>query len=86
MPKYRKKTVIIAAQQWSPDHPHPAVEYPIPGHEKQTIGSCHRYGRIETAEGEMLVHPGDWIVTHPQGGMYPYKNNVFEATYELVED
>lgn len=32
------------------------------------------------------VHPGDWIITGVKGEKYPCKPDIFEATYEAVED
>jgi len=41
---------------------------------------------IQTLEGDMKASPGDWIITGVQGEKYPCKPDIFESTYELVED
>jgi thioredoxin-like negative regulator of GroEL len=41
---------------------------------------------IETLEGTMTASPGDWIITGVNGERYPCKQDIFEKTYELVED
>lgn len=41
---------------------------------------------IKTSEGNMFVHPGDWIVTGVNGEKYSCKPDIFEKTYELVEN
>ena len=41
---------------------------------------------IKTLEGNMEVFDGDYIIKGIQGEYYPCKPNVFEQTYELVED
>lgn len=41
---------------------------------------------IETLEGRMHASPGDWIITGVNGEQYPCKPDVFEKTYESVED
>jgi len=41
---------------------------------------------IHTLEGTMLARPGDWIITGIKGELYPCKPDIFEATYEPVED
>lgn len=41
---------------------------------------------IETPEGRMRANPGDYIITGIAGERYPCKPEIFEATYELVED
>lgn len=62
MPKFRKKPVVIEAEQ-TPER----VE-------------------IHTLEGTMVAEPGDWIITGVQGERYPCKPDIFEETYEKVED
>lgn len=44
------------------------------------------YCDIETLEGVMRVNPGDWIITGVKGEKYPCKYDIFEMTYEPVED
>jgi hypothetical protein len=41
---------------------------------------------IPTLEGVMLGVEGDWIIRGVQGELYPCKPDIFEATYEPVED
>ena len=41
---------------------------------------------IDTLEGTMVADWGDWIIKGIQGEFYPCKPDIFEATYELVED
>ncbi|WP_306542745.1 hypothetical protein [Anaerotignum sp.] len=41
---------------------------------------------IQTLEGNMKASPGDWIITGVHGEKYPCKPDIFEKTYELVED
>lgn len=41
---------------------------------------------IRTLEGVMQADPGDWIIRGVQGEFYPCKPDIFEATYEAVED
>jgi len=44
------------------------------------------HGWVDTLEGGHIVCPGDWIITGVQGEFYPCKPDIFEATYEPVED
>ena len=46
----------------------------------------HDHGWIDTLEGGHIVCPGDWIITGVKGEHYPCKPDVFEATYEPVEE
>lgn len=41
---------------------------------------------IPTLEGIMHANVGDWIITGVQGEKYPCKPDVFEKTYERVEE
>ena len=43
------------------------------------------YG-ISTLEGTMRADPGDWIIRGVKGEFYPCKPDIFEATYEAVEE
>ncbi|BAQ16944.1 hypothetical protein [Methyloceanibacter caenitepidi] len=42
--------------------------------------------QIATLEGTMSAEPDDWIIRGVKGEIYPCKPDVFEATYEPVED
>ena len=41
---------------------------------------------IKTLEGEMHVSGGDYIIRGVNGEFYPCKPDIFEKTYELVEE
>jgi len=41
---------------------------------------------IETLEGKMFAKPGDYIIKGVKGEFYPCKPDIFEQTYEKVED
>ena len=41
---------------------------------------------IETLEGTMHASVGDWIITGIKGEKYPCKPDIFQHTYELVEE
>lgn len=55
------------------------------GHE-----ACSRpmdvHGWIDTLEGGHIVCPGDMIITGVQGEHYPCKPDIFDATYEPVNE
>lgn len=60
----------------------------VPGDAKceHCRGRMHDHGWIDTLEGGHTVCPGDWIITGVKGERYPCKPDIFEATYEPVED
>lgn len=41
---------------------------------------------IHTLEGRMTGQAGDFLIIGIQGEQYPCKKEIFEATYELVQD
>lgn len=41
---------------------------------------------IQTLEGTLRAAVGDYIITGLRGEKYPCKPDIFEKTYELVED
>ena len=41
---------------------------------------------IHTLEGDMTASVGDYIITGVNGEQYPCKPDIFEKTYEPVED
>lgn len=72
--KFRKKPVVIDAVQW------------FPGVTVDGVNVDYRndVASIATLEGEMIVSPGDWIITGVKGEKYPCKPDIFEMTYEVV--
>ncbi len=41
---------------------------------------------IQTLEGKMNAGYGDWIIKGVKGEFYPCKPDIFDATYEAVEE
>ena len=92
--KYRKKPVVIEAEQYKEgmedgfeeryiDHNHPNRTFGIKVSEKDTLVQVPF---IETLEGRHLITKGDWIITEIQGERYPIKSDIFEETYEIVKE
>lgn len=86
--KYRKKPVIIEAFKWDASNSESTVaplwlldkfnEF-IRFYDDGTI-------KIKTLEGEMTVSDGDYIIKGVQGEIYPCKPDIFDMTYEQVEE
>jgi len=78
MSKYRKKPIVIEAEQFF--------------RQMDTIPICVEYSYksgeffINTLEGIMEVRDGDWIITGIAGEKYPCKDSIFKLTYDLVEE
>jgi hypothetical protein len=49
-------------------------------------GSRNGHVIIKTPEGTMTASPGDYVIKGVQGEFYPCKPDIFEATYEAVEE
>lgn len=93
--KFRKKPVVIEAFQLTEDA---ALRYFV---DKEQLpfgvslsGNYHPDIRrlysaratFETREGNIWAEVGDWIIRNVKGGLYPCKPDIFEATYEPVDD
>ena len=90
MKKYRKKPVVIEAQQWhglATGHTHVRefrdTDSKLICH---VCKHCFRvpsiHGWVETLEGGHVVCPGDYIIKGVKGEYYPCKPDIFEETYE----
>ena len=100
MAKYRKLPVVIEAVQlrwdtWREICEFVSNEYFDGGcyldEDGNTIEeegkTSNRIGlKIKTLEGEMLATAGDYIIKGVNGEFYPCKPDIFEKTYEVVED
>ncbi len=86
MAKYRKKPVVIEAVQFiSVADIRPLLE--LAGEESfRIILSADGILYVQTLEGKMKADMNDWIIKGVQGELYPCKPDIFEATYEKVED
>jgi len=79
MAKYRKKPIVIEAEQFWPDkEPWPVgVER---GPDDILTGTSTYW--MDTLEGPFVVTPGDWIITGIAHERYPCKDSIFRATYD----
>ena len=92
MSKFRKKPVVIEAEQYAPTEAVESeqemrateltgrmfMEYP------EMVDEKGPFIRIHTLEGNHRADPGDWIITGVKGERYPCKPDIFEATYDAV--
>ena len=83
--KYRKKPVVIEAVRYMIDDCMP--DWFMDRVSSNTIiihtdGTCD----IETLEGTMKSNKGDFIILGINGEVYPCKPDIFEKTYERVDD
>lgn len=80
--RYKKKPIIVDAKQWTGDNLEEINQF-FGGNFK--VGKA-RFLMIQTLEGLMMAAPRDWIIRGIAGEVYPCKPDIFEATYEEVDD
>ena len=89
--RFRKRPVVIEAIQLVESNPVEVIDFI--GRER--ISSSSWEGRpeeavlaigIRTLEGVMTASLGDWIIRGVAGEVYPCKPEIFEQTYEPVEE
>jgi hypothetical protein len=81
MPKFRKKPVVIEAEQWLGANHLDIADF-------IGVGDNYTFEKgemiIHTLEGDMRASLNDWIIKGVKGEFYPCKPDIFEATYEAV--
>jgi hypothetical protein len=91
--KYRKKPVVIDAVLWTGDNLKEVISFSTL-HQSASKWTWEEYEeivkrdglKIFTLEGTMSARIGDWIIRGVKGEIYPCKPDIFEATYEKIED
>ncbi len=83
MAKYRKKPVVIEAIQFNGRNSADIHEF-CGDKVREPVGKD--YLEIETLEGVHIASPGDYIIKGIKGEFYPCKPDIFELTYEKVEE
>ena len=84
MSKYRKKPVEIEAVKF--DGTDESVEWLLPQLKSGEIcKDCNKL-YIKTLEGVMEAKVGDYVIKGVNGEFYPCKPDIFEKTYEKIED
>ena len=87
--KYRKKPVVVEALQLN--------ERGLVGEDSVSNNTVitHDFGKynaspawceINTLEGTMVARTGDYIIRGLRGELYPCKPDIFEKTYEVLDD
>lgn len=88
--KFRKKPVEIEAKQFKTNNELGDINMgEVVLWINDNGGKAHHDGTdiyIKTLEGEMRASVGDWIIRGVKGEFYPCKPDIFEQTYELVNE
>jgi len=76
--KYRPRSVpAVEARKWMRPGDHPAVDRKM-----RAEGGKSEYGLI--SRENILVMPGDYVITLPDGRHRALRQDIFEAEYEPV--
>jgi hypothetical protein len=81
--KFKKRPVVIEAFKWMVDEV-PQWWADQRGNKQIEVSTGSLF--IETLEGTHKANPGDWIIQGVKGEVYPCKPDIFEMTYEKVEE
>jgi hypothetical protein len=89
--KFRKKPVVIEAIQLSEQKLETIFDFIG---ERKNYPECKIGGinpatgsfTLRTLEGDHIALIGDWIIKGVKGEFYPCKPDIFELTYEEVEE
>lgn len=82
--KFRKKPVVIEAIQWTGNNVDEILGFILAkASAYRPVGNSIA---IETLEGTMIADRSDWVIKGIKGEFYPCKSDIFEATYEKVEE
>ncbi len=95
--RYRKKPVVVEAIQYVVSNSSEVVaftqgdaHFPIDSDHEWICKGCgevaSQHGNCKTLEGFHIICPGDFIIKGIKGEFYPCKPDIFEETYEEVED
>lgn len=85
--KFSKKPVVVVAHQLGEDGwPDEIWEGVKSNQIILHMDTLHRHAQIHTLEGVMTAEIGDWIIRGVKGEFYPCKPDIFEATYEPLQE
>ena len=86
--KFRKKPVVIDAIQFTRGSLHECLAFlgdDLDSYDMDPVDT-NCYIIVSTLEGVHRASLGDYLIRGVKGEHYPCKPDIFEMTYELVED
>lgn len=83
---YRKKPIAIEAVQIHENAEELKAFIGKSGDVHTEAGSTITQVVIHTLEGDMAATEGDYIIKGVKGEFYPCRKDIFEETYEAVEE
>jgi hypothetical protein len=84
---FRKKPVEVEAEQFTEESKDRVFNW-VRGNCSPDFEDGRPVLRVQTIHGDVaVVRVGDWVVKEPvPGAYYPVKPDIFEETYERVDD
>lgn len=86
MRQYRKKPVVIVAEQFTEENKNRAFNFITCNRDATWDEAGAPIIRIQTLEGVMTASLGDWIIKGVKGEFYPCKPDIFATLYDEVTD
>lgn len=83
--QYKKKSIVIEAMKWNGSNIDELFEL-CEGNCFFNKNRTNKLLFIKTLEGNHLASVGDYIIKGVQGEFYPCKPDIFEQTYEEVQE
>ena len=80
---YRKKPVVIEAIIWNGNNHHEITEF---CRNSYYFSDDNKELFIPTLEGDHKADIGDYVIKGIKNEFYPCKANIFELTYDKVEE
>jgi hypothetical protein len=89
MGQYRKKPIVVEAIQVTKEMRNNFGPFPDWALPHLSAGRTEKIDNsewitVKTLEGDMKVSDNDYLIQGIKGEVYPCKNDIFEATYELA--
>lgn len=86
MAKYRKKPVTIEAELFTEENKNRAFNFITCNCAPSRNENGDAEIKIQTLEGVMTASLGDWIIKGVNGEFYPCKPDIFQKTYDPVDE
>ena len=84
MSKYRKKPVVIEAMQFTDEMKDRVFNFVTCNKSAKHDDTGNPILNIQTLQGDMTAHIGDWVIRGVKGEFYPCKPEIFALTYEEI--
>jgi hypothetical protein len=84
--KFRKKPVVIEAMQFTEGSKNQCFNFVTCNHYADFDENGKPIMIIQTLEGDHKADIGDWIIKGVMGELYSCKPDIFEKSYEPVEE